>query len=66
MDCYNQFRFHIHLRLWVWIFLVHLRVFVDLFANLVEACPFRTLNAEELARKFYFAIITRHGCPSNF
>ena len=39
-------------------------VLVDLFTNWVESCPLRTLEAAEVAKKFYCTIITRHGCPN--
>jgi hypothetical protein len=37
---------------------------VDYFTNWVEACPLKTLEAEEVAEKFYHHIILRHGCPT--
>jgi hypothetical protein len=33
------------------------------FTNWVEACPLKTIEAEEVAIAFYKLIITRHGCP---
>ena len=41
----------------------YILVFIDFFTNWVEACPLKTLEAEEVAWKFYTVIITRHGCP---
>ena len=42
----------------------YILVFVDYFTNWVEACPLKTLEADEVAERFYSTIIVRHGCPT--
>ena len=43
----------------------YILVAIDLFTNWVEACPLRSITAEEVTNSFFKIIITRHGCPLN-
>ena len=38
-------------------------VIIDYFTNWVEAIPLKSISAEDTARAFFKAIISRHGCP---
>ena len=41
----------------------YILVIIDYFTNWIEAIPLKTLSAEDSARAFFKAIISRHGCP---
>jgi hypothetical protein len=41
----------------------YILVVIDYFTNWIEAIALKSLEAEETARAFFKAIISRHGCP---
>ena len=41
----------------------YILVLIDYFTNWIEAIPLKSLSAEDTARAFFKAVISRHGCP---
>ena len=41
----------------------YILVCIDYYTNLIEAVSLKSLTADETAKAFFRAIISRHGCP---
>lgn len=42
----------------------YILVLIDYFTNWIEAIPLKSLSADDTARAFFKAMISRHGCPN--